>query len=299
MRAAKAIGYDSAGTIECLVSGDEFYFLEMNTRIQVEHTVSEMISGLDLVREQIRVAAGEPLGFTQSDLCFRGFSIEGRVNAEDPAAGFQPSPGTIARVSRAGRSRRSRRLGGLSGMDDSAGLRFADRQARRLGADARRSDRAAAPSDRRVRRSNGVPTTLPLLRALCDLPAVVDASYGTATLERFAATFKPAARNGLQLPARDAARRATPARAAIGHAAQAREARRAATTCARRCTDWSSRSTSAPGDDVAEGQVVAVIEAMKMMNEIRAPRAGRVTAVHASAGSTVESGSALVTLAQA
>ena len=113
VRAAKAIGYDSAGTIECLVSGDEFYFLEMNTRIQVEHTVSEMISGLDLVREQIRVAAGEPLGFTQSDLCFRGFSIEGRVNAEDPSRGLPPFARNDQRVSRAGRPRRSRRLGGL------------------------------------------------------------------------------------------------------------------------------------------------------------------------------------------
>src|SRR6185312_10856359 len=93
IRAAQAIGYDSVGTIECLVSGDEFYFLEMNTRIQVEHTVSEMISGLDLIREQIRVAAGEPLGYSQDDIAFRGFSIEGRVNAEDPSHNFRPAPG--------------------------------------------------------------------------------------------------------------------------------------------------------------------------------------------------------------
>ncbi|GAC1452031.1 MAG: hypothetical protein PVSMB8_11290 [Vulcanimicrobiaceae bacterium] len=94
--AAHAIAYDSVGTIETLVSGDEFFFLEMNTRIQVEHTISEMISGIDLVAEQIRVAAGEPLGYTQDDVRFRGHAIEVRVNAEEPAESFRPAPGTIA-----------------------------------------------------------------------------------------------------------------------------------------------------------------------------------------------------------
>ncbi|MBV8584374.1 MAG: ATP-grasp domain-containing protein, partial [Candidatus Eremiobacteraeota bacterium] len=97
VQAAKAIGYDSVGTIECLVAGDRFYFLEMNTRIQVEHTVTEMISGLDLIREQIRVAAGEPLGIVQDDVRFDGFAIEGRVNAEDPSQDFRPAPGTVTK----------------------------------------------------------------------------------------------------------------------------------------------------------------------------------------------------------
>jgi acetyl/propionyl-CoA carboxylase alpha subunit len=97
VQAARAIGYDSVGTIECLISGEAFYFLEMNTRIQVEHTVSEEISGIDLVREQILVAAGRPLGFTQDAIDFRGHAIEVRVNAEDPAQNFRPAPGTVAR----------------------------------------------------------------------------------------------------------------------------------------------------------------------------------------------------------
>ncbi|MDR7443711.1 MAG: acetyl-CoA carboxylase biotin carboxylase subunit [Armatimonadota bacterium] len=96
IRLAQAIRYTSAGTVEFLVDREEnFYFMEMNTRIQVEHPVTEMITGLDLVREQIRIAAGERLGFSQRDVEFRGHAMECRVNAEDPAHDFRPSPGTI------------------------------------------------------------------------------------------------------------------------------------------------------------------------------------------------------------
>jgi acetyl-CoA carboxylase biotin carboxylase subunit len=93
--AARAVGYVNAGTIEFLVDDNErFYFMEMNTRIQVEHAVTEMITGVDLVKEQIRVAAGQRLAFSQKEISFRGASIECRINAEDPVT-FQPSPGTI------------------------------------------------------------------------------------------------------------------------------------------------------------------------------------------------------------
>ena len=95
LAAAKQLGYTSAGTVEFLVSGDEFWFLEVNTRLQVEHPVTEEITGIDLVREQIRIAEGEPLGYTQEDLAINGHSIEARVYAENPANNFLPSPGTI------------------------------------------------------------------------------------------------------------------------------------------------------------------------------------------------------------
>jgi len=92
-----AIGYRSAGTVEFLVDAKtgEFFFIEMNTRIQVEHPVTELVTGVDLVAEQLRIAAGEPLRLQQADVVARGCAVELRINAEDPTKGFQPSPGTV------------------------------------------------------------------------------------------------------------------------------------------------------------------------------------------------------------
>ena len=96
VRGAQSVGYDSAGTMEFLLDDDgQFYFMEMNTRVQVEHPVSELVTGVDIVKEQIAVAAGEKLSVRQEDIRFTGHAIEVRINAEDPAHDFRPSPGTI------------------------------------------------------------------------------------------------------------------------------------------------------------------------------------------------------------
>lgn len=93
--AAQNINYEGAGTVEFIFAGDKFYFMEMNTRIQVEHPVTEMITGIDLIKEQIRVAAGETLSLKQKDITFTGHAIECRINAEDPERNFLPCPGRI------------------------------------------------------------------------------------------------------------------------------------------------------------------------------------------------------------
>lgn len=95
VKAAVACGYRSAGTVEFLLEGKEFYFMEMNTRIQVEHPITEMVTGIDLVKTQIRIAAGEPLPFRQEDVKLTGHAIECRINAEDPTANFRPCPGKV------------------------------------------------------------------------------------------------------------------------------------------------------------------------------------------------------------
>lgn len=96
VRAALAVNYSGAGTLEFLLGPDgQFYFMEMNTRIQVEHPVTEMVTGVDLIKEMISVAEGNPLSFTQEDIVINGWSIECRINAEDPERNFMPSPGKI------------------------------------------------------------------------------------------------------------------------------------------------------------------------------------------------------------
>jgi len=97
--AAKAVDYEGAGTVEFILNGQgEFYFMEMNTRIQVEHPITEMVTGVDLVKEQLRIASGEKLAFRQKDIRTTGHAIECRINAEDPNNKFMPSPGTISRL---------------------------------------------------------------------------------------------------------------------------------------------------------------------------------------------------------
>lgn len=99
VKAARAVGYVNAGTIEFLLDKHkQFYFMEMNTRIQVEHPVTEAVTGIDLIKEQIKIAAGEPLGFSQEDVVIRGHAIECRINAENPEKHFMPSPGTITEL---------------------------------------------------------------------------------------------------------------------------------------------------------------------------------------------------------
>jgi pyruvate carboxylase subunit A len=97
VRAAKAVGYENAGTVEFLLDDNQVWFMEMNTRLQVEHTITEQITGIDIVREQIRIAAGLPLSYRQQEIAFRGYAIQMRINAEDPKNNFLPTFGRISR----------------------------------------------------------------------------------------------------------------------------------------------------------------------------------------------------------
>ena len=184
-RALRKIGYRNAGTLEFLYQDEQFSFIEMNTRLQVEHPVSEMISGLDLVHEQIRIAAGEPLGYTQKDIHLAGHAIECRITAEDPET-FAPSPGTVVMY---------HPPGGLGVRVDSAlyaGYRVPphyDSLIAKLISYGRTRDEAIARMRRALREFviTGIKTTIPLHEKILEAPEFIDGDYTIHWLERFVA----------------------------------------------------------------------------------------------------------------
>jgi len=188
VQAMKKLGYDNAGTVEFLYENGKFYFIEMNTRLQVEHPVTEMVTGLDLVREQIRVAAGLELGFTQKDVTFEGWSMECRINAENPET-FAPSPGLITGYHAPG-GRRVRVDSGLF-----SGFKIPPHY------DSLIAKLIVQGSTRheclmRMRRAlheyviDGIHTSIPLHVAMLNEPAIIDGNYDIRWLENFVERLK-------------------------------------------------------------------------------------------------------------
>ena len=149
--AAAAVGYRGAGTVEGMQVGDEYFFLEMNTRVQVEHCVTEMVTGVDIVREQILVAAGEPLSIAQEDVELRGWSIECRINAEAAHKKFAPAPGAITTYREPAGPGVRVDSGVEARLRGDADVRPDGGQADRLGRRPREGDAAHAAGARRVR----------------------------------------------------------------------------------------------------------------------------------------------------
>ena len=198
-RLAAAVGYVNAGTVEFLVDRERnFYFLEMNTRLQVEHPVTELVTGRDLVREQIRIAAGEKLGYTQDDVTFSGHAIECRINAEDPDANFMPSPGKILGL---------RAPGGPWVRDDSGVYegytvpRYYDTLMAKLIVWAPDRDGAIARMDRALGEYHvsGVRTTLPVQRRIIRHPDFAAGHIDTHFMERLPGGHASDARRSVAL----------------------------------------------------------------------------------------------------
>jgi acetyl-CoA carboxylase, biotin carboxylase subunit len=181
----REIGYRGAGTIEFLYEDGKFYFLEMNTRLQVEHPVTEMITGIDIVREQIRIAAGAPLEYEQKDVTLSGHAIECRINAENPES-FAPSPGRVTDYHPAG---------GLGVRMDSglyAGYSVPphyDSLVAKLIVHGRTRNECLLRLRRALEESviGGIDTTIPLHQALVNAPDFINGHYDIHWLERFVA----------------------------------------------------------------------------------------------------------------
>jgi acetyl-CoA carboxylase biotin carboxylase subunit len=184
VKAARAVNYYSAGTIECLMGADrQFYFLEMNTRLQVEHPVTEMVWGVDIVKEQLRIAAGEKLQFRQQDLAPNGHAIECRIYAEDPARNFAPSPGLIRYIN----------LPQGPGIRNDNGVYagftvpvFYDPMLSKLVAHAHTREEAIARMKRALKeyRVDGIETTIPFFSMIMASAEFADAKFDTGFIDR-------------------------------------------------------------------------------------------------------------------
>ncbi len=327
--AARAAGYRSAGTIEGLLTPDgDYFFIEMNTRLQVEHTVTEMATGIDLVREQVLVAAGEPLSVRQGDIVLRGHAIECRINAEDVAQGFLPAPGRVTAYREpAGPGVRvdsGVRAGDeVSGMYDPMIAKLivhdVDRERAR-----RRMLRALAEFE-----IEGPPTLLGFHRALLEHPCFVagDTCHGIVESEELAQraiqlteelshekTMTAGADGGGVLPTRERLvavevdDRAYTVRLHLTEAPWAELARRRRERGAGLDAGGDGAVASpmqgtvlkvevAEGDTVEAGQVLCVVEAMKMENEIDAPRSGIVRRLGVAVGEQVTNGQLICVVA--
>jgi acetyl-CoA/propionyl-CoA carboxylase biotin carboxyl carrier protein len=317
----RACGYTNAGTVEFLTQNGEFFFLEMNTRLQVEHPLTELTCGIDLVAEQLRVASGAPLSFTQESLDPRGHAMECRVNAEDVAGGrFMPSPGTLSRFSRPGGF--GVRIDAGYGEGDAVTQHYDNLIAKVLtwGADREEARRRML----RVLREmaiDGVATNIPAHLRILEHPDFVENRYSTRWVEEVldfsdltstspGAAGSPAAevaRNvavevdgrrydvRVWLPEAAGAPAAPAARPRGGSGAAA-----AGPTGAGRVTAPMQGTIIevlvAVGDVVEVGRALCVLEAMKMENEVDAERAGTVAEVHVSAGDNVSAGDVLFVL---
>jgi acetyl-CoA/propionyl-CoA carboxylase biotin carboxyl carrier protein len=303
---ANACGYVNAGTVEFLVDENgSFYFLEVNARLQVEHTITEEVTGLDLVACQLRIAAGDPLGFGQDDVRARGHAIECRINAEDPARGFLPRPGVLVRYAEPTGP----------GVRVDSGFTGGDRIPHLY--DSLIAKLVTVGSDREEARRRmlhaldgfrieGVPTTIAAHRLLMEHPAFVDGSYTTRTVEDGAldalATAGPEP-DTIPGPRDDAVLlvKGTPVRLwnpaiAASVSAASRTGAGVPGTVVAPMHGTILKLLVAEGDEVRTGDGIALLEAMKMETFIAAGASGIVKEIRVAQGETVEAGETVAVL---
>ncbi|MDZ7675235.1 MAG: acetyl-CoA carboxylase biotin carboxylase subunit [Acidimicrobiales bacterium] len=328
VRVAEACNYVNAGTVEFLYQGGEFYFLEMNTRLQVEHPVTELVSGIDLVAEQIRVAAGEKLSFSQEDIDLRGHAIEVRVNAEDPAEGkFIPSPGPVSRLV-APHGIGVRWDGGYDSGDEVS--QYYDNLVGKLCVWALDRDKAIARMLRALDEFviEGVATTIPADIKILEHPDFAAGEHSTRWVEdTLDLTGVGASTGDVGVDAAETVERSVDvevngkkfavkmwipadqvgAAASGGGSSLPKARKRKAGTTGAAPTVGSGqiavpmqgtivKVNVAAGDEVTEGQVLCVLEAMKMENNIVADKDGTVAEVKVEEGSSVGSGDIIITI---